>query len=542
MKVSAAIAEILRREGVEVIFGYPRNAVLESAAAIGIRPVIVRQERTGVHMADAVSRLTRGKHMGVFAMQHGPGTENAYGGVAQAYSESVPVLVLPQGYPRRLAHVPDNYNATLSMRDVTKHAEPITVSGEVGNIMRRAFTQLRNGRLRPVLVEMPWDILDEDVGEQPEHKPVVRTRSAPDADPVRLAAEALVEAQRPVIYAGQGVHWAEAYAELRELAELLAAPVGTSLQGKSCFDETHPLALGSGGAAVPGQLRHFLDSADLILGIGCSFSETSFGVKMPADKRVIHATLDPVDFNKSIPCEIALAGDAQLTLAMLVQACRELLDGPREAAPVAAEIHAVEARWLQQWLPLLESEDAPLSPYRVLWELQRTVDVGNTIITHDAGSPRDQLTPFWKSTAPLSYLGWGKSTQLGYGLGLAMGAKLACPDKLCINVWGDAAIGFTGMDFETAVRERLPILSILLNNSSMAVELPIMPEATERYRATDISGDYAAFARALGGYGERVTEPRDIRDAIQRGIEATHKGQPALLEFITAKETRVSRL
>jgi acetolactate synthase-1/2/3 large subunit len=542
MNVSAAIANILRLEGVGVIFGYPRNPVLEAAAQLGIRPIIVRQERTGVHMADALSRITRGKHMGVFAMQHGPGTENAYGGVAQAYAESVPVLVLPQGYPRRIAHVRDNYNASISMRDITKHAEPITLPSEVGNIMRRAFSQLRNGRFRPVLVEMPCDVLTEDVGGEIDYRPVVSTRSAPDSEAVKQVAKALVAASRPVIYAGQGVHWADAYAELKELAELLAAPVSTSLEGKSCFDETHPLALGSGGAAIPGQLRHFLDEADLIFGIGCSFSDTAFGVRMPAQKRVIHATLDPADFNKCVPCEMALAGDAKLTLAMLLDACRELISTPRDARPVAAEIAEVEAKWMREWLPLLTSDEAPMSPYRVLWELQHTVDVANTIITHDAGSPRDQLTPFWKTTTPLSYIGWGKSTQLGYGLGLAMGAKLACPDRLCINVWGDAAIGFTGTDLETAVRERLPILSILLNNNSMAIELPVMPEATERYRATDISGNYAEFAKSLGAYGERVTEPADIRAAIERGIEATRNGQPALIEFMTAKETRASRL
>jgi acetolactate synthase-1/2/3 large subunit len=227
---------------------------------------------------------------------------------------------------------------------------------------------------------------------------------------------------------------------------------------------------------------------------------------------------------------------------MLAAACRDRLDGPRDPGPAAREIAEVEAQWLAQWLPLLESDDTPLSPYRVLWDLQRTVDVASTIITHDAGSPRDQLSPFWATTTPLSYIGWGKTTQLGYGLGLAMGAKLACPDKLCINVWGDAAIGFTGMDFETAVRERLPILSILLNNSAMAIELPIMPVATERFRATDISGNYADFARALGGYGERVISPDEIVPAIRRGIAATEAGQPALLEFITAQETRASRL
>ena len=542
MKVKHAIAEILQREGVDVIFGYPRNAVLEAAAEAGIRPVIVRQERTGLHMADALSRLTRGRRMGVFAMQHGPGTENAYGGVAQAYSESVPVLVLPQGYARRLAYVRDNYNASISMRDVTKLAEPITSAGEVPAIMRRAFTQLRNGRLRPVLVEMPWDVMDEDVAEPIAYAPVVRTRSAPDPDAVRAAAEVLVAARRPVIHAGQGVHWAEAYDELKALAELLACPVSTSLEGKSAFEETHPLSIGSGGAAIPGQLRHFLDAADVILGIGCSFGETAFGVRMPQDKTVIHATLDTADLNKNVPCDHALVGDAKLTLAALVAACRTLIDGARYPSGIAAEIAAVEAEWMKEWLPLLTSSDTPLSPYRVLWDLQHTVDVANTIITHDAGSPRDQLTPYWKSTTPLSYLGWGKSTQLGYGLGLALGAKLACPDKLCINVWGDAAIGFTGMDFETAVRERLPILSILLNNYAMAIELPVMPVATERYRATDISGDYAAFARALGGHGERVTMPDDIVPAIKRGIEATQRGQPALIEFITAQETRASRL
>jgi len=542
MKVSEAIAEILKREGVEVIFGYPRNAVLETAAEIGIRPIIVRQERTGVHMADALSRLTRGKHIGVFAMQHGPGTENAYGGVAQAYSESVPVLVLPQGYARRIAHVPDNYNATVSMRDISKHAEPLNVAQEVGNVMRRAFTQLRNGRLRPVIVELPWDVLPEELEAPLDYHPSISARSGPDPQSVHIAARMLVEAKRPVIYAGQGVHWANAYGELRALAELLAIPVATSLEGKSCFDETHPLALGSGGAAIPGQLHHFLDEADLILGVGCSFSETAFGVRMPKGKRVIHATLDPADINKSVPCEHAMIGDAQLTLAMLLDACTGLVDEPRDSAPVATEIAQIEARWMEEWLPILTSDSTPMTPYRVLWELQKTVDVANTIITHDAGSPRDQLTPFWKTTEPLSYIGWGKSTQLGYGLGLAMGAKLACPDKLCINVWGDAAIGFTGMDFETAVRERLPILSILLNNSAMAIELDIMPAATERYRATDISGDYAAFARALGGYGERVERTEDIADAIRRGIAATEAGQPALIEFITSKEKRASRL
>lgn len=538
MKVREAIAEILKREGIEVLTGYPVNDIIEEAAVAGIRPVVVRQERTGLHMADAISRVTSGRSVGVFAMQHGPGTENAYGGIAQAYSESVPILVMPAGYPRRLAYVDPNYHAARNMAAVSKSAEPVVDAAEVPNVLRRAFTRLRSGRGGPVLVEIPIDLWQAEVPKPLRYTPPRRVRYGPDPVDVRRAAVLLAEADRPVIYAGQGVHYAEAWGQLRELAELLAAPVTTSLEGKSAFPEDHPLALGSGGLAIPKPVRHFLDASDVIFGIGCSFTETSFGTQLPLDKRVVHATLDPMHLNKDLPAEISLVGDAALTLDALLA---ELRDTPRrDQGPVTAEIAEVREEWMAGWRPALTSDERPLSPYRVLWDLQHTVDRDNTIITHDAGSPRDQLSPFWTCTTPLSYIGWGKTTQLGYGLGLAMGAKLARPDRLCINVWGDAAIGFTGMDFETAVRERIPILSVLLNNHSMAIELSRMPVSTERYRATDISGDYAALARALGGHGERVTEPDEIVPAIKRGIAATEAGQPALLEFMTTKETRVS--
>jgi len=344
-----------------------------------------------------------------------------------------------------------------------------------------------------------------------------------------------------VIYAGQGIHWSEAYQELQELAELLAIPVCTSLPGKSAFNETHTLALGSGGNAHPKTVPHFLRHSDVIFGIGCSFSESPFASAMPTGKTVIHATLDPVDLNKAVIAQYGLVGDAKLTLQALLAEVRKHVTAKRDWTRVTGEIETISAEHMKEWLPRLTSDQEPMTPYRVLWDLQHTVDVPNTIITHDAGSPRDQLMPFWKSITPLSYIGWGKTTQLGYGLGLALGAKLVHPEKLCINVWGDAAIGFTGTDFETAARERLPILSILLNNSCMAIELAVMPKATEKFRATDISGDYAAMARALGGYGERVTSVAEIVPAIKRGIAQTKAGKPALLEFITCQETRLSK-
>ncbi len=542
MQGAAAVAEILKREGVEFVIGYPVNPIIEAAAQIDIRTIIVRQERTGLHMADAFSRLNSGQRIGVFVMQHGPGSENAFGGVAQAYGDSVPIVVLPAGYPRRITNIPPNFNAFLNYRHVTKWIEQVTCADAIPDAMRRAFTQVRNGRPRPVLVEIPVDVFREDVPEPLDYTPVVTMRTAPDPQDVTRVARVLIDAQHPVVYAGQGVHYARAWDQLRALAELLGAPVTTSLQGKSAFPENHPLALGSGGRSIPKPVHQFLHNADVIFGIGCSFATTNYGVPMPSGKTIIHATLDSADVNKDVKADYALSGDAGLTLDALCSEIKNHLGDSRQARAkqVADEIKHIKAEWMAEWMPKLSSDETPLSPYRVIWDLMQTVDRANTVITHDAGSPRDQLSPFWETVAPLTYIGWGKTTQLGYGLGLAMGAKLAKPDHLCVNVWGDAAIGFTGMDFETAVRERIPILSVLLNNFSMAIELPIMQAATEKYRSTDISGHYADMAKAFGGYGERVTKPEDIMPAIKRGIDKTQEGVPVLLEFITAKEISYS--
>jgi acetolactate synthase-1/2/3 large subunit len=323
------------------------------------------------------------------------------------------------------------------------------------------------------------------------------------------------------------------------VAELLESPVTTSLEGKSAFPETHALSLGSGGVAMPKAVFQHVQEADVIFGAGASFTATGFGIRFPtnSDKTFIHNTLDPMDVNKNIHTDYPLVGDSKLTLEMLHAAVKERIKKPRGlTADVHKRIREQNDPWMAEWNPRLTSESKPLSPYRVIWDLMQVADVANTIITHDAGSPRDELSPFWRSVTPLSYIGWGKSTQLGYGIGLAMGAKLAHPDKLCINMWGDAAIGMTGMDFETAVRNNIPILSILFNNYAMAMEFKVMAVSRAKYHSTDISGNYADWAKALGGYSERVTEPDQVVHALLKGIAATKEGKPALLEFITTQD------
>ena len=170
-----------------------------------------------------------------------------------------------------------------------------------------------------------------------------------------------------------------------------------------------------------------------------------------------------------------------------------------------------------------------------------TVDLNNTIMTHDAGSPRDQIVPFWESTVPKSYIGWGKTTQLGYGLGVIMGAKLANPKKLCINIMGDAAIGMVGMDIETAVRNNIGILTIVLNNGAMAIERATMPTAIEKYKSHSQGGNYKEVAEALGGWGVRVEKPEKIISALSEAINITRSGKPALVEFITKENFDFSK-
>jgi len=543
MKAVSAVIEILKKEGVEFLVCFPATPLIEEGAVRGVRPILCRQERVGIAIADGYSRVSNGRRIGVFAMQQGPGAENAFPGVAQAYADSVPILLLPQGEARRRADIPPSFSAVQNYQKVTKWAAQVNFADRLPGMMRRAFYLLRTGRPGPVVVEIPRDVMVEEVGEALEdYGPVKGNRIAPDRDDVREVAAVLLGAKRLVIHAGQGVLYAEAWQELRQLAEALGAPVMTTLPGKSAFPEDHPLSLGTGSHTTTGPVHHFLQRADVVFGVGCSFTRTLFGVDIPPGKAIVHSTNDPADVNKDYRIDYAVIGDAKLVL-------RELLDevkrrgetgDPGKPQEVAKEVRAVRGEWMREWMPRLTSDEVPLNPYRIVWDLMHTVDRDNTIITHDSGSPRDQMVPFYETTTPRSYIGWGKSTQLGHGLGLAMGAKLADPDKLCINVMGDAAIGMVGMDFETAVRNQIPILTIVWNNGAMAIEAPTLPVATERFGAKYLGGDYAQLAKALGSYSERVEKPEEVVPSIRRAIQVTKDGHPALVEFITKEEPAFS--
>lgn len=545
MRVVDTIAEILKREGVEFLTCYPTAPMIEAAASAGIRPIVCRQERVGVGIADGFSRVTNGRRIGVFAMQAGPGAENAFSGVTTAFSDSVPILVLAAGHALDTAQTFPFFRSVRSYAGVTKWVEELTLPGEVPEVMRRAFSYLKMGRLGPVMIELPADVAKADFPQPKiQYTPVKATCTAANATDIEEAAKALVQAKSPVICAGQGVLYAEASQDLVKLAEHLQAPVMTTLEGKSAFPENHPLSLGTGAGVLPMSVNDFLKKADLVFGIGCSLTRHSIVFTgIPSGKVIVHATNDERDLNKHYKADYPILGDAKLVLRQFIDAVRDLRKGkgsPKDTA-VTSQVKQAKEKWLNDWMPKLTSQEVPINPYRVMWEFMNAVDPKEAIVTHDAGSPRNQMVPFYQVTTPRGYIGWGKSHALGTSLGLIMGAKLAAPEKFCVNFMGDAAFGMTGLDFETAVRCEIPILTIVLNNSSMAVETRSMVVSHERYRTRDLGGNYADIGNALGGYTERIERPEEIVPAIQRARRATEEGRAALLEFVTSEEFAYSR-
>jgi acetolactate synthase-1/2/3 large subunit len=543
MNGAGVIAEILKREGTEFLSCYPRNPLIEACAAIDIRPVLCRQERVGVGIADGYSRIRRGKRNGVFAAQNGPGIENAFPGVAQAYAENVPLLIIPGGLPLARQYVRPVFRAADVYRPVTKWTALAHNVQELPDLMRRAYHAMRSGKGGPVMVEVPDEVFEADFKGTLDYTPVPVTRMAPDPDAVKKAAQMLLAAKNPLILAGQGVHYAQAGEQLAALAELIPAPVATTNPGKSAIAENHPLSLGASTRSRPKMYTDFMAKADLVLAIGSSLTKTPFGPGVPPGKTIVHSTNDAGDINKEYRVDHALAGDAGLVLdALIVEVSRQKGPGGGNAfTSLKEEVSSAKKAWLGEWAKFLDSDETPLNQYRVIRDLMRTVDRNNVIMTHDSGSPREQMMPFWETTVAGSYMGWGKSTQLGYGLGITLGAKLAEPKKLCVNVMGDSSFGMTGMDIETAARNRIGILTVVFNNGVMGAERDVLKISDQKYGAMAVGGNYTKVAEGLNVAARRVEKPADIVGAIKEAVATTESGAPYLLEFVVKEGRDFSR-
>ena len=423
MNAADVLASILRSEGVDQVFFFPGSPMTEALARAGIRLVLPRQERVAGDMADGVSRSSNGRQIGVWAVQSLAGAENAYAGLVHAHTDSTPTLFLP-GHPGLArAGEPPAFEALDHFRSVTRYAARIQSPDLVQERLRHAFSILRTGRPGPAMVELPEDVLAMPFEGTVDYRPVLATRPAPDQGAVQEAADLLLRAETPLIWAGQGLLYAEGTRELVEVAELLGAPVMTTLQGKSGMPEDHPLSAGTGGYAQTPMVEHFLHHSDVLLVVGSSLSRTDFTPEVPAGKTIIHVTIDPADLNKTHWTQVPVPADARLFLTALANELRERV-GERErarAATTAGTIADLRAAWLASFEPLFSDDSAPINGYRMFRELWATLDPAETIITHESGSSRDIQSVFYTATRPRGYLGWGQSTQLGYSIGGAHG-------------------------------------------------------------------------------------------------------------------------
>ena len=538
-----AVAEVLKREGVEFVFCFPSNPLIDAVANVGIRPIVGREERSVINMADAFTRVRNGKSIGVCMVQGGPGAEHAFGGIAQAYADSVPLLFLPGGSARSLLGLRTSFDAVDAFRPIAKWTARFETAESVPDQLRRGFQKMRSGRPGPVVLEMPADVVGEQFDDERfVYSPPSRPRSGADPIEVVRAVRLLLHAKNPLIHVGQGVLWADASDELIAFAELLDVPVMSSYTGKSAFPENHPLAIGAGGAALSPGIHALVPGADLVFSVGASLARTLGSFTIPPGKTMIQCTNDPDDLSMEYPIAAGLVGDAKLVLAQLIEETERQLAGAKRSFGGAEHVAEMRARTEKEWAAKLESDESPINPLRVVAEIMAALDPDESIITHDSGYPRDHLAPFYVSTTPRSYLGWGNSTPLGSSLGLALGAKLAAPEKMVVNLMGDAAFGQSGLDLETGVRNKIAILCIVINNSEMGNYEKMQPVAQDKFDIKRLSGNYAEIATALGASASRVDVASEIAPALQQALAEVRSGKTTLVEIITKPEPSVLRL
>ena len=546
MRGADAIVRALEQEGVEYIAGFQGGGLnplwtgLRNSETIKV--FAARNERLGVEIADGYARAT-GK-VGVAMTGTGPGATNTLTGIAGAFADNIPVLLLMGQVPLAQLGKEVQQEVSASIFDtLVKWRGTMAKVEDIPSIMRRAFTALRSGSPGPVVLEMPQDVLMTEVPDGSLlYEPVGPGRkAAPAADEVAKAADLLVNAKNPVLNLGGGVLSAEAWDEAKELAELLSMPVATTLVAKGVFPEDHPLSMGMGcyprSRYASGASLHMNRKADVVLAVGNSYRlpNGTDGRPIPESVSLIHVNADEHDLNKQYQADVPILADAKLALRAILDAVKERI-GPGKGGlkeEVVAEIKQAKDKDLGAWEPVFNDTSTPTNGYRVVQELAKIIDPDKTIALHDAGGSRGYMSPFWNATKPRSYLGMGGMAAMGWSLGGAIGAKLGRPDDLVVHLLGAASVGMVGMELETAVRMGLPTLTIVVNNEGtggglMGMESPTGPPPD----MAKLTGNWSKVAEGLGAYSERVEDPEEVGPALKRAIAATESGQAALVEVM----------
>ncbi len=541
MTIDAAtgIARILKQEGVEWVSTFPVCRVNNALGREHIPMLMMRDDRYAIAVADAFSRVTGGKQIGVATVQGGvnaAGLQVAYAGLAQAYEDNSPMLCITDGVP--IGNTENShFDVTSSLKSVSKWYGYIDKPERVPEFMRRAFTMLRTGRPGPVILAVPDAAGQYDETADP-YVPVKGWKSAPDPADVTLAIDMLLKANHPLVYAGEGVIYADAVAELKTFVELANTPVILTLKAKGAFPEDHPLFVGVRGD----QVTEYLQKSDLILAIGSSLSPGRFSHAIPgaARKTIINCSVTELDVNKVFPTAHALIGDARFSLQALAGELSSQSSGQgRDAGSIVAEIKASRDTALAQYREAMASSETPINPYRVYCELMNVLDPHKSFVTHESGNTRDQLTTVYDTLIPRGFLGWGNVSSLGYSLAALVAAKKAYPDRHAVGVTGEAGLGYMMGNLEVPVREKLGVTVVHVSNGGFSGYGPgFWGAGHDPYTHAVLGSDQIDMAKAIrefGLYTERVTEPDDIAGALKRALAANDNHQPAYLEIVCSQ-------
>jgi thiamine pyrophosphate-dependent acetolactate synthase large subunit-like protein len=548
MNASQLLVDCLEREDVCAVAGVSGRPILDllqvlEKSHIGLYQT--RHEQGAGFLADGYARA--GNRTGVVLVQRGPGVTNCVTPIANAKIDGIPLIVLigqgememfDKGALQELDHLAflDYFcKWTFRLHDVRRIPE----------MMRRAFMIASSGKPGPVALELPMNLMDRTVPDRIESYAPVGSGKRILVDPETLgqAVDGLLQAESPVVYAGAGVLRSEASTELLQLAELLALPVMTSLPGKSCFPEDHPLSLGLGGfpRATYGtpQAAETVDEADWILALGCSFREhgTRYFKPKPEGVKLIQVDISEQELSKNYTADIAVLGDIKAVLQQMIAEVQQV-DGKvqrrieKRRSALTDRIETTRAQWLEQWQEHLYSDASPIDPYRITTEITATVDLDQSVILHDAGLVRAYICHHLVSRKPLTFLGYGGFSAMGYSLPAALGAKIAAPDKNVLCIIGDGSFGMTGLELETAVRYGIKTVTLVYNNGGLDAVRRLQERRQEPHVWDDLGGNYAEVARGLGAFSMRIDRPGEIKAAL---VEALGQDKPALLELMVQK-------
>jgi len=540
------LLECLKREGVEVIFGYPGGAILPLVDELpnwGFRNILVRHEQAAVHAADGYARAS-GK-VGVCLVTSGPGATNTVTGIATAYMDSIPVVVFTGQVPVHLIGNDAFQEADIVgiTRPCTKHNYLVTDVKKLARIVREAFYIARSGRPGPVLVDLPKNVLTDTTEFRYPEKVEIRGYQ-PTLDghipQIERAARLILKARRPLIYAGGGVISSGASEELRELAEFLQIPVTTTLMGLGGFPGTHPLFLGMLGMHGTYRANMAITHCDVLIAIGARFDDRVTGKvdEFSPHSKKIHIDIDPTSISKNVQVDIPIVGDCKRVLRRLLEALKE--EKPDREAYREGLIPWYEK--IEEWKgkdKLAYNQNLRIKPQFVVEKIYQLTK-GEAIISSEVGQNQMWTAQYYRFDHPRTFLTSGGLGTMGYGFPAAIGAQVAFPDRLVIDIAGDGSIQMNIQELATAVQHRLPVKVAILNNGYLGMVRQWQGLFYEKkYVLTEIgqwNPDFVKLAEAYGAVGLRATRPEEVEPVIR---EALRTPLPVLMDFVVEPEEDV---